>query len=312
MVAKVFHCFLTSLDRVEKTYIWYETSQFPFNELIISWNGVRPTSGKIVISFSCQQDNCWTPFFPYAEWGIAEQKSCSFTAPELGLKLDQDTICLERGASAFRIKIEGSDGIRSLHASVRNASIQSNPSVDYRSERIKLSLPAISQMKIQHPRNNHICSPSSTTAVVRFLLNNQNIDPADFAENAYDKDADIYGNWSLNIAAAANLLGDEFYCYACRLNSFQEIIDNLREGIPSVVSVKGSIPNAPLTYTSGHLIAVTGINCINPDTKELYCMDPAFSEDSKTHVSYKIDDFLKAWHERGSLAYIFKKTSLRD
>lgn len=304
MAAHLFHHFLKR--DTSDSFIWTKELSSPFQELIISWNGTRPKKEKVHLSFSLRYLDEWTPFFPYAEWAESMQKSLSFKANEHGIALDADTINLQKPCSAFRVQIQGAECIRLLHASVFSHEAKSTPQLDLGSQRIKLNLSPLSQKKVDHPRNGDLCSPTALASVVSYLLEKRDVDPRDFAEKVYDHDADIYGNWSLNIAEAASQLGENFLCYVARLNSFQEIIHNLALGIPSVVSVRGTLKGAPQPYHSGHLIAVCGIH---PERGELYTMDPAFNECEETLHAYPLQDFLDAWHHRGSIAYLFKKVS---
>jgi len=36
-------------------------------------------------------------------------------------------------------------------------------------------------------------------------------------------------------------------------------------------------------------------------------MDPAFSTDAATHVTYDFSDFIQAWNRRGRIAYVFSR-----
>lgn len=167
---------------------------------------------------------------------------------------------------------------------------------------ILLPLPGLSQMALADERGKRLCSPTSSCAVIRYLTQNSDLTPSLFADGVRDHSCDIYGNWILNTAQAAHLLGEKWRVSVAYLSSFDEILAQLTQGFPVIVSVKGKIPGAPLTYDSGHLMVVTGYD---PALSCIYCLDPAYETDEKTVVSYDAEAFLSAWHLRHGLAYLF-------
>lgn len=296
-------------------YMWEENETIPFDELIISWNAMRPQQGRFDIETSIKSHSAnWSSWYPYASWGDGIQ--CGGNIPATmtsNIKVEQDILSILNSevASSFRIRIRATDGatlndVYSLHAcTTRLVDFESTFSEDFTSavSKINLDVPLTSQLKLSHARSRDMCSPTSTTAVVRYL-SSQKIDPITFATMAKDETFDIYGNWVLNTAHASSLLGGFWRCWVQRLQGLGEIFQQLQRGIPVVVSVKGPLPGSYLPYTQGHLLVVKGYDM---DAKQVLCMDPAFPQDNETDVKYALNDFLKAWSRRQRIAYMVSK-----
>ncbi len=271
---------------------WEERDVFPFNELILSWNGTRPR-GRWTFWVSLKEGE----WLKYAEWGEGGQRS--FKSEGTFAESFQDVVTAKELCREFRVKVEGDEleKLDALHVCVSNLA-------QYKAERpekletvILEGMPRQSQMTIDHPRNRDLCSPTSTSTALRFLCKKR-FDPIAFAARARDEGFDIYGNWVLNVAEAYNQ--SQVPCRVERLGDFGALHGHLIKGKPVVVSVKGPIPGAPSAYNFGHLMCVIGF-----DGKKVYCIDSRFETDESTFFGYALADFLKAWGIRRNLAYIF-------
>ncbi len=289
---------------------WVEPNVAPFDELILSWNADRPTDAQYQFYVSLYTD-VWSIWLPYASWGCQGQSSFQMTDPNRPVEVYQDTVNVlnHEKATGFRIKIDSTDHlpparIDNLHVFINNHTPLDSPSMY---DAISLPLEGLSQTTLQHPRCMDLCSPTSTTAVIRYLQDNPSIDPIQFAQDAWDREFDIFGNWVLNIAAASTILGPTWQCWVERLSGFDAIYQHLKQGIPVIVSVRGPLPGSALPYSCGHLIAITGYD---PEQNKVLCIDPAFPSAEQTHSKYDLNDFIHAWNRRGRIAYIFQKTSL--
>jgi hypothetical protein len=287
---------------------WKEETLPPFDELMITWNGSRPAAGKLLFYISLQFDK-WSPWLLYATWERDRQASCHSTTNEAPVRVYQDTVEVMESSKAigFQIKIEGPiESIHTLHV-YTNSDQRENPeqAIDY-SVPVFLPLKGISQILLKHSRHRDLCSPTSTTAVVRYLSNSEPIHPLYFADKSWDSHFDIYGNWVFNVVQAATELGPKWDCWVERLKGFNDIYRRLRLGTPVVVSIRGPLAGSAGPYPQGHLIAVIGYD---PEEKKVICMDPAFPTDEKTLVRYDFSDFLQAWNRRGRAAYIFSKSA---
>lgn len=286
--------------------LWEEQNIFPFNELIISWNALRPARGNYRISASVKS-NSWSPWLSFAEWGADGQKTFA-SKPDGSLAASyQDIITLADGhwADAFRIKVEGPSTLETFDALYACASnllkfeLHSPPRLDP----IRLPIESLrSQMALDHPRHKDLCSPTSTCMAIDFLLKKRIADPIDFAEKAHDNGFDIYGNWVLNVAESYQKLSGRYPCLVKRLANFAELHSHLMKGLPVVASIKGPLPQAPLPFQGGHLLLIMGWDS---EKESVLCADPAFPTDAETLTSYPIKDFLAAWGRRKNLCYLF-------
>ncbi|MGC2310239.1 MAG: C39 family peptidase [Candidatus Babeliaceae bacterium] len=289
------------------TFIWEKNDLIPFDELIISWDAQRPSKGYYLIQVSLFTKE-WSSWLNYAFWGVHDQhtfKDQSSYPVKTGLAAA--SVADNHKATGFKIKITAHDGaslkqFRTVHASTADITnhLVNGPSKEplY----INLEVPGISQMALPTEINKRICSPTSTTAVIRFLKQSSALDPLTFAPQVFDTTFNIYGNWIFNTAQAIHELGAPWHCCVARLNSFNNLLDQLKKGYPIVVSVKGPLPGSAEPYESGHLLVVKGYDS---QAQQVLCMDPAFQTDELTNAKYNLEDFLTAWRRRFGLAYIF-------
>jgi hypothetical protein len=285
------------VDSQEVKVEWEVSGVAPFEELIVSWNAVRPQAGEFTIFVSLQVGE-WSPWLPYAVWEAGSQHG--FTGKEWNIKVDLDAvIAVGAKADGFRIRVEAKKGaemkdFRALHASTSTPSDILTPAY-FAAPTLSLEVEGLSQK----PRQ---CSPTSTSAVIQYLTGNP-IDPVAFAERCWDHRFDIYGNWVLNVAAAYHELRETPYsCWVERLDGFEPILEALEKGLPTVISVRGPLPGSASAYAEGHLIAVIGFDA---ERQQVVCMDPAFPTDKETLVRYDLNDLLEAWARRQYIAYVF-------
>jgi Peptidase_C39 like family len=304
--ADIYHHDLNPCDQQDNIFLWENEVPSPFDEMIVSWNASRPVYGCYLIDVSVKIKE-WSSWLPYAEWGGDYQKSFDKTCEHPPFQTYQDIVTLLNGekATGFRIRITAKEGaalqdFRTLHICLRDRSSAASCLIFLPEHSLRLEVPGISQIALAHPRNYSICSPTSMAAVVQYLRGNK-IEPSVFADLVWDTGFDIFGNWVFNVAQASVELGNTWWCWVERLSGFAGIYENLKLGIPSVVSIQGPLPGSALPYLKGHLIVVCGFDAV---TSEVLCMDPAFPSDEQTLVRYGFEDFLQAWNRRGRVAYL--------
>ncbi len=286
--------------------VYEKFTQQPFNELILSWNGFRPAQGCWTFYVSLFQSE-WSPFLEYAQWGATWQKT--FHSSTTTATSYQDAVTPKSGLSTgFRIVVKPALGadistLHELHVCTSDTSqFQIEPVPALASLHLNGIFPHC-QMLLPHPRHRDLCSPTSTTAAINFLWKKKLVDPLVFASKVHDNEFDIYGNWILNTAAAYEALEGNYQTYVARLSNFSAAHAALAKGLPVVVSVKGPLPGGATPYSNGHLLLLIGYDSLE---KTVLCMDPAFSSDRETIVSYPIAPFLQAWGRRRNLAYFFE------
>lgn len=264
--------------------VWEETNTIPFDELILSWNGIRPKTG--MWTFFVSVNNIWHKM---AEWGATSQRSFE----------NQDTIALTNLATSFQVKVEGPDlsNLHKVYVCLSNTKEHKSAPPKNLSSVLLKNVPLKSQLTLDHPRKRDLCSPTALSTASSFL-SRKTIDPIDFAKAVRDETHDIYGNWVLNVAESYNRIQHPIHVE--RLPGFETVHAELEKGRPVVVSVKGKIKGAPKEYPRGHLICIVGYT-----PGKIHCIDSAFAEDASTAVAYDETSFLSAWGIRRNLAYIF-------
>lgn len=289
---------------------WQEQEVIPFDEMFLSWSAKRPTNGKYLFQVSVKVSDVWSAWIPYAQWGSDGQAGSSRKLKKFPAKVHQDALIVlnENMATGFQVKVicEGTaslDDIYGLHVYTngKGNKVSSEGSMKVP---ISLEVKGLSQMVLDHPRHKSLCSPTSTTAVVRYLLESTSICPIAFAQNVWDSRFDIYGNWVFNTAHAASLLGPKWSCWVERLSGFSEIYHQLEKGFPVIVSIRGPLEGSGTSGKTGHLIAVIGYD---PVKNRVLCRDPGLESDDQTQTSFPLSEFLEAWGKRGNIAYIFNK-----
>lgn len=279
------------------SWMWECQDLEPFKRLTLSWNALRPHSGAYHLSISLYIED-WTPWVSYVTWGASSQQSYCTNLPDFKVNHDEVIVTEGKQATGFRVKVTGTSLTDFHHIYVSTLGNMTNECIC--KDPIYISINTLCQMDLEHPSPQSLCSPTSTTAVLRYHLSDDSLDPLLFAKRAQDGLDGIYGNWALNVAEAYAYLGKGWRCWTQYLRSFQEIIDSLKRDCPVVVSVQGPLPGSATPYAKGHLMVVTGYD---PVENKVFCMDPAH----KKSVRYSLIPFLEAWKRRHQLAYLFAR-----
>lgn len=294
-----------------KHFVFVKEGTPAFTQLIFSWNAHRPQQGHY--SFFVQSRDAltrrWTKkWIRMADWGKNIQRSHLY-------KDNQDVnyvyVRLEElsgnKADAFKVKVECSDGatlegLRLLNVCISNmlnfAHEQLANLKDLKFVEIK-GIPKISQFELGHEKQNAMCSPTSLTMLISYLLK-KNINPLEVAEGCYDYGLEAYGSWPFNVAHAFERCYNTNNFKVRRLPSFRDLHGSLARGLPVVVSIRGFLKSAPQDYPNGHLILVAGFNSENGT---VICHDPAFSVEDVRH-EYDLGEFIRAWERSNRLAYV--------
>jgi hypothetical protein len=282
-----------------------------FSQLIFAWNAFRPERGYFRF-FTQVRDSVtgnWHDWHHMIEWGAQAQRSF-FNESATGTKYHHVRLELppRKSADAFRIRVEAHEGADLSLLCGLYVTVAHYPSfLSEKIEQLKLlpsvkvvGVPSQSQMVLDHPKKEVLCSPTSCSMVSSFLTGKK-IDPVFFASKAYDAGLDAYGSWPFNTVHVFEKSQGEVLFYVTRLNSFAEIHRSLEKNLPVIVSVRGNIDGAPQEYKNGHLLVIVGWDSAR---EKVICHDPAFSVSEKTVVSYPLLSFIAAWEKSRRLTYL--------
>lgn len=304
---KKFNNPLSSSTAFEKVAV------MPFSHLIVSFNAKKPqVKGgfyRFFVSVRDRDSKRWLTRHKMFEWGNGVQRSFadkSYPDRYSHVRLDMRG---GRLADGFRVVVEPVHGAKLADIKFLSVSIAElssfKPEQNYERYANCTSIyisgvPAISQMRLDHPHRAVICSPVSLSMVTAFAQGRHTIDAGQFADGVYDHQLGIFGNWSLNTAHAFT------ECPECnfsvqRLHSFAILYQLLRRGIPVVVSVRGRLKGAPKDYPAGHLLVVVGFDA---DKMCVICHDPAALSEHEVEREYHLDAFLASWARSSYLAYV--------
>ena len=297
----------------KKEFVFEKNNIPEYSQLILSWNAFRPSRGhfSFYVQVKDSKTKKWHSYHKMADWGKNIQKSYYSQFNKNGSKGCYVRLEMPKNklSSAFRVKVVANKklnflGFIQLSVSVSNLRIFGREKkasfAKLPATRVNGWIPRFSQMTLNHPRAEHLCSPTSMSMLVSYLKKRK-INPVKFATRAYDGGLDVFGSWPFNTAAAFEMCDGSFTFHVQRLGSFLNLYNYLNKNIPVVVSVRGSLPGAPKVYNNGHLLVVAGWNKKN---KKVVCYDPAFKKSHKVIREYDLGSFLSAWESSHRLAYI--------
>lgn len=306
------------LKKTRETYRWLKRAIDPFTELIFSWNALRPAKGyySFWVKVRDKATKKWYPWHKMSIWGLdarGKYLQKSFSSKKNGatfynyvrLELPQ-----KKFADAFKVKV-GIHNSSLDKTKIEQLIVNTANRSKFKSE-VGTSLfdalnsvtiakiPKYSQMILNHPKFDSLCSPTSISMVLGYLLKRE-INPIEIAENVFDGGLDIYGSWPFNVAYGYELGQGKIAFHVEKLQSFKVLYNLLKNSLPVIVSVRGPLEGGATPYANGHLLVVIGYN---KEEKKVICHDPAFSDNESVLVSYDLDKFVKAWERSYRLAYI--------
>jgi hypothetical protein len=252
-------------------------AEFPFTELLPSWNASTPTNTGVVFHVRTRDkaSGTWTPWLRIGGWGRYTSKQrldkCNFGY------IDEDTLKLNRPADAYQLRatLQAFDFDTSINPSIRRIAITysgpegvSGPARNLRvdpgpveSWARSLDVPYIPQGDNADAVTGMTCSPTSVSMVLRYWGVNR---PT--MENClaiWDDHNDLFGNWA-NATQRAGELGLDAWLQ--RFRNWDQVKALIACGQPVVASIryeKGTMagsPNPELAKweTDGHLLVIRG------------------------------------------------------
>lgn len=308
---KMFTDTLRAANISKKSLVFTDETIAPFTQLIFSWNALRPEKGHF--SFFAQVRDAatkkWGEWHTMADWGAGVQRSYMSKGDGFSsyahVRLEIEN---KKSADGFRIKVEPRDSahlglLYGLSVTTSHFDLFKSESADEVAQKMKTiilsGVPKIAQFALEHEDNHRICSPVSCAMVVQYLTGEVK-NPLDFASGVFDAGLSVYGSWACNVAHAFDVCRGSAYFCVKRCNSFLDIHKQLVRGIPSVVSVRGTLPGALKPFSQGHLMVIVGWDGV---TRDVLCHDPAADEHHMVIKRYPLEDFLRAWERSHRLTY---------
>lgn len=292
-------------------------TQYPFTQLLISWNSALPKSGyfRFYLEVFDQQKKRWSTYKMY-EWGAGINRS--FTQNDShGTGAKYVHVRFEgapgKRYQKFNVKVESVDGaeLSALkHIAVCASDLSLFKAETVASVRLGLNkktynyitgVPCISQHDERYPESVGWCSPASLAQVIKYYTHTRPDLPT-LARMVFDEKLVAYGSWPFNTAQAAVYLPNHV-CYCTRLPSMKNLIKIIARGYPVIVSICTTkpLPGAPKAYENGHLITVVGY-----DVKKgtIICHDTAEKDTADMIKQYPLEPFMRAWERRQRFAYL--------
>lgn len=275
-----------------------------FTELVASWNSSTPPGTFVELAVQVRTGGGWSRWFTYGRWADGGANTGSVPAQrDEHAVLDVDLLRVLNGtADAVRFRLHlgrtGAGPLSGLPTAprVRLVAFTYAPAEPsgrpYVHENITLNVPARAQLPVPNI-GRIICSPTSLAMVMQYYGHEEATE--DVAAGAKDNGAGIYGNWSYNAAYAGE---KGFTAWVERCDSFEDVKDYLKSGVPVVASIRTAkddpLPGAVMPYPAGHLLVITGLT--EEDGQRLVLVnDPAAHTEDDVPRRYPLDRFLQTW-----------------
>ncbi|MGH7279840.1 MAG: C39 family peptidase, partial [Candidatus Rokuibacteriota bacterium] len=184
-----------------------------------------------------------------------------------------------------------------------SASDGAGPAHDGGGRATRLAVPALTQMTEPEAVRLRICSPASVAMVLRYWGHAPSV--AAVAAAVFHPAHDLYGVWpaAIRVAARYGIAG-----YLLRFPDWGAAVWCLAQGMPLIASIRyaeGEVEGAPIGRTDGHLVVVTGC-----DGETVLVNDPAALTVREVPRRYRLEQFRRAWLDRGGVGYVLFKPAL--
>jgi|SRR5690554_5564502 len=291
---------------------WFQSQVLdlpPFTDGVASWNSSTSQGTFVELLVKVRKEGVWSRWFSYGKWSDNGNNIGSIKGQKDEIAvLKTDLLTIQDGcadAIQYKLKLSREDAqgdsprVRLLAFSWTPL----QPKVDnYTSAEIALDVAPRAQLSVPEI-GNIICSPTSLATVMAYHGHEEKTEQV--AAGARDNGAGIYGNWSYNVAYAAEK-GFTAWVQCC--DSLEDVKPYLKQGLPIIASVriqdKAELEGALSAYPSGHLLVITGLT--HKDGEDYVLVnDPAAHEKQDVPRQYRYHQFIKAWKNR---IYVLTKT----
>ena len=276
--------------------------------MVASWNSSTPLGAVVELSVKVKSGDNWSRWFSYGKWSDCGANGGS-------IKDQKDEVAYLE-VDLLRMLSGDGNGLRFKLEFIRETSETASPRVrlvaftwapkepvpaHYTPMEIALAVSPRAQLPVPEI-GNIICSPTSLATVMAYHGHNEKTEKV--AAGVKDNGAEIYGNWSYNVAYASER---GFTAWVQRCNSLEDVKEYLLQGLPVIASIriaaKEELTGALSAYSHGHLLVITGL--VNKKGQDYVLVnDPAANRDEDVPRQYRLDQFLKAWSRR--IVYILQ------
>ena len=275
-----------------------------FVSLILSANYTTATNGWLLTEVQICQNGIWGPFFKLAFY--SNQLKHSFEPQETEtaiLQVDELRTKIPAQAYRFRLTLYGEMDVSSVAVCLKtDRPLPGHFDIVAPGER-QIKIVPLSQMQlpVSAGMQKRLCSPTSLCMALNAL--DVPAAPLTTAAAVYDKQADIYGNWTLNTAYAS---ARGLFACVTRFESLAQLTDYVNKDsfvLATIAYKKGELSGAATAETPGHLVLICGWK-----GGQLCVADPAAQRTEEVIRFYDSKEFARAWliNKHGA-AYLVRK-----
>ncbi|MCH4887457.1 hypothetical protein EZV73_07735 [Acidaminobacter sp. JC074] len=282
-------------SQIEGTFVSPVFKAHDFIEGVVSWNVNTNLDNYVEVFIKVGTEHGFSDWMSYGKWSTdGRNKGRVSGQSDDYSQMVIDTVKLSQWfpGKQFQLKVVMSRKDASVDSPKLNQLTFTTQTLEKIKAQIEpkdfeIDVPELSQMGVEKI-GSRICSPTSLT----MLLNYYGIEltPEITANAVYDNGADIYGNWSYNMAFASE---QGLSAHVQRCNNFKEVMDIVESKIPVAISIESDfqIENSPMAYPAGHLLVVRGF------TKDNFVIvnDPASPVGEEVRRMYPLSQLKNAW-----------------
>jgi len=294
-------------------------ADFPFNELLPSWNVDAPKGANFHVYIRTSEDSKrWTTWYSMG-WYVFSQRPQVALNDDFGW-VDEDHILLNRPHRYYQYRITFFRGellvspvLRLFAVTYTNALSnkavyeefhRSIPKLDKKTWARSLPVPFRSQLWEDEKVRSSVCGPTTVAMILEF--HDINVTTRELCEKCYDEKHRAFGLWPRHIQAAADygLSG-----WIQRFRSWEAAQELVAQGCPIVASVKMSncvISNAPDEWSGGHILIIRGFDA----NGDVLVNDPAWESEEKGVTTYKREELGRAWFDEGGVGCIYRPRAI--
>ncbi|QEH39051.1 hypothetical protein OJF2_76630 [Aquisphaera giovannonii] len=293
-------------------------ADFPFTELVPSWNAVTPKDTGVFFHVRTRDaaSREWSPWLLVGRWGrtVHVRRGERLPGDQVirfargAVRTDIPLVLLTQPADAYQVRatLQGFDLAPAVNPSVRRLAVAYSGVVADPIERARLlgpggagdgkagdlAVPHVSQYEAPAPLRESVCLPACATMVLAHWKVDRPL-----TENAlaiYDPDTGMFGNGA-RAAARAGELGLDGWMQ--RVRDWDQVKAMIRRGQPVIAAVR--------LDAGEHLIVIRGFT----EGGDVIVNDPL--DRGKGGTTLKPDDLGRAWFGCGGFACVIRRPADR-